>query len=100
MNDGIYTTDESSLLSQFSLDDSLTALLPLMIVSTVVAIGLLIISSIRQHKQRQQSRQMQEDIHAIRELLDKRFGNTIAATSRPAPLSKELESDPQIPAKP
>jgi len=96
MNDGIYTTDESSLLSQFSLDDSLTALLPLMIVSTVVAIGLLIISSIRQHKQRQ----MQEDIHAIRELLDKRFGNTIAATSRPAPLSKELESDPQIPARP
>ena len=71
-----------------------------MIAGTVIVVGLLIISSIRQHRQRQQSRQMQEDIHAIRELLEKRFGNTIASTSRPAPLSKELESDPQIPARP
>ncbi|HMS93261.1 MAG TPA: hypothetical protein PKD28_02615 [Candidatus Saccharibacteria bacterium] len=99
MND-IYTTDESSLLSQFGLDSSLAMIVPMLIVSTVVVLGLMIFSSIRQHKQRQQSHQMQQDIHAIRELLEKRFGNTTTYISRPAPLNKELESDPQLPPRP
>ena len=99
MND-IYTTDESSLLSQFGLDSSLAMIVPMLIISTVVVLGLMVISGVRQHKQRQQSRQMQQDIHEIRELLEKRFGSTATYTSRPAPLNKELESDPQLPPRP
>lgn len=99
MND-IYTTDGSSLLSQSGLDGILTMMVPMLVISTIVVLGIMILAGVRQHKQRQQLRQMQQDIHAIRELLENRFGNTATFASRSAPLSKELESDPQLPPRP
>lgn len=99
MNDS-YGANENSLLSQFDFASALTTLMPLVIITSIVIFGLLIVSVVRQHQQRQQQRQMQKDISAIRELLEKRFGDTTTYSSRQAPLNKELASDPQLPPRP
>jgi len=92
--------DSSALSSLLDINSLLGALLPMLIVSSIILVVLVGISLSRHHKQRKMIQQAHDDIHAIRELLESRFGNTNTYTSRPAPLNEELESDPQIPARP
>lgn len=92
--------DPSTLSSLLDVNSLLTALLPTLIISTVVLVVFVAISVSRHHKQRKMIQQTQEDIHAIRELLENRLGNTPTYTNHPTPLTQEPGNDPQIPAGP
>lgn len=93
-----------SLLSSFDPVASIEPFMPFIIygtiASTVLLVVLFVISTLNHKKQQKAVRQSQQDIHAIRELLEKRFGATVTYQSRQAPLTSDLNDDPQVPARP
>ncbi len=90
--------DQSSLLSQFggSLSDMMPLLMISLGVSTVAFILIAVISAVNHRRQRRAIMQTAEDVHAIRELLEKK---TQPVEVYPQVRSKELENDPQLPVK-
>lgn len=90
--------DQSSLLSQ--LGGSLSDMMPLLMislgVSTLAFIVIAVMSAVNHRRQRRAIIQTAEDIHAIRELLEKK---TRPVEVYPQVRSRELEDDPQLPVQ-
>ena len=93
--------DSLETLAQEQLNSTLSEMMPLLVGSLISSLALLLIIAIfsaRSHRQQKRAiLQTAEDTHAIRELLEKRFGNPAYTTaSRP----EALKNDPQLPPQP
>lgn len=92
------STTTTQLLDQVN---SMTDMLPAVMIGvaglSVIALLLTIVSARSHHKQRRAILQTAEDTHAIRELLERRFG---PSALNPAPRPEALKDDPQLPPRP
>lgn len=95
---------EEPIFSHFGFSsDALPMLLISLGVSTLILVVLVIISTRNKHRERRAILKTAEDVHAIRELLEKRQPAIPPRKIYPTVEVKqpeELKNDPQVPAQP